>query len=68
MKKLSNEELLVELEAPFSVDQILWRMTNLPTTARAGRSYHTPTRAPTPTVSMRWSARKAGPAATRRSR
>ena len=28
MKKLSNEELLVELEAPFSVDQILWRVTN----------------------------------------
>ena len=28
MKKLSNEELLVELEVPFSVDQILWRVTN----------------------------------------
>ena len=28
MKKLSNDELLVELEAPFSVDQILWRVTN----------------------------------------
>ena len=28
MKKLSNEELLVELEMPFSVDQILWRVTN----------------------------------------
>jgi hypothetical protein len=28
MKKPSNEELLVELEVPFSVDQILWRVTN----------------------------------------
>ena len=28
MKKLSNEELLVELEVPFSADQILWRVTN----------------------------------------
>jgi hypothetical protein len=28
MKKLSNEELLVELEAPFPVDQVLWRVTN----------------------------------------
>ena len=28
MKKLSNEELLVELEVPFSVDQVLWRVTN----------------------------------------
>jgi len=28
MKKLSNEELLVELEVPFPVDQILWRVTN----------------------------------------
>ena len=29
MKKLSNEELLVELEVPFPVDQVLWRVTNL---------------------------------------
>ena len=28
MKKLSNEELLVELEVPFPVDQVLWRVTN----------------------------------------
>lgn len=28
MKRLSNEELLVELEVPFPVDQILWRVTN----------------------------------------
>ena len=28
MKKLSNEELLAELEAPFSMDQVLWRVTN----------------------------------------
>ena len=28
MKKLSNEELLAELEVPFSVDQVLWRVTN----------------------------------------
>src|ERR1019366_7204360 len=27
MKKLSNEELLVELEVPFPVDQVLWRGT-----------------------------------------
>ena len=25
MKKLSNEELLAELEVPFPVDQVLWR-------------------------------------------
>ena len=28
MKKLSNEELLAELEVPFPVDQALWRVTN----------------------------------------
>ena len=28
MKKLSNEELLAELEVPFPVDQVLWRVTN----------------------------------------
>ena len=28
MKKLSNEELLVELEVPFPFDQVLWRVTN----------------------------------------
>jgi hypothetical protein len=28
MKRLSNEELLVELEVPFPVNQILWRVTN----------------------------------------
>ena len=28
MKKLSNEELLAELEVPFSIDQVLWRVTN----------------------------------------
>jgi hypothetical protein len=28
MKKLSNEELLVELEGPFPVGQVLWRVTN----------------------------------------
>src|ERR1035438_10301323 len=28
MKKFSNEELLVELEVPFPVDQVLWRVTN----------------------------------------
>ena len=28
MKKLSNEELLAELETPFPVDQVLWRVTN----------------------------------------
>src|SRR5215471_6760448 len=28
MKKLSNEELLAELEVPFPFDQVLWRVTN----------------------------------------
>jgi|SRR5215469_421377 len=28
MKKVSNEELLAELEMPFPVDQVLWRVTN----------------------------------------
>ena len=28
MKKISNEELLAELEVPFPVDQVLWRVTN----------------------------------------
>jgi len=28
MKKLSNDELLAELEVPFPVDQVLWRVTN----------------------------------------
>lgn len=28
MKKLSNEGLLAELEVPFQVDQVLWRVTN----------------------------------------
>ena len=28
MKKLNNEELLAELEVPFPVDQVLWRVTN----------------------------------------
>ena len=28
MKKLSNEELLAELEVPFPVGQVLWRVTN----------------------------------------
>ena len=28
MKKLSNEELLAELEVPFPVAQVLWRVTN----------------------------------------
>jgi len=28
MKKLNNEELLAELETPFPVDQVLWRVTN----------------------------------------
>src|SRR5215469_6950164 len=28
MKKLSNEELLVELKVPFPFDQVLWRVTN----------------------------------------
>jgi hypothetical protein len=50
MKKLSNEELLAELEVPFPVDQVLWRVTNTATTAPAGRSYPMPTRAPTPTI------------------
>jgi len=27
MKKLSNEELLAELEVPFPVGQVLWRVT-----------------------------------------
>ena len=26
MRKLSNEELLTELEVPFPVDQVLWRV------------------------------------------
>jgi hypothetical protein len=28
MKKLSNEELLAEMEVPFPVGQVLWRVTN----------------------------------------
>ena len=28
MKKLNHEELLTELEVPFPVDQVLWRVTN----------------------------------------
>jgi hypothetical protein len=28
MRKLSNEELLAELEVPFPIDQVLWRVTN----------------------------------------
>ena len=28
MKKLSNEELLAELEVPFPVGLVLWRVTN----------------------------------------
>jgi hypothetical protein len=28
MKKLNREELLAELEVPFPVDQVLWRVTN----------------------------------------
>ena len=28
MKKLSNEELLAELEVPFPVDPVLWRVIN----------------------------------------
>src|SRR6516162_3755222 len=37
MKKLSNEELLAELEVPFPVDQVLWRVTNTANNRTCGR-------------------------------
>ena len=68
MKKLSNEELLAELEVPFSIDQVLWRVTNTANNRTRGQvvPYADP-RAYTDRLN-RWSAPKAGPVATRRSR
>jgi len=38
MKKLSNEELLAELEVPFPVGQVRWRVTTTANHGTAGRS------------------------------
>ena len=55
MKKLNinSEEPLAELEVPFPVGQVLWRLTNTANNRTRGQVVAYADPGPTPTVSMR---------------